>query len=292
MEVLFATDGESPGHKAARLLDKIGNRERMNVTVFSVVSFALALEQGAATTGHYSVEAGQRYVAAAVERTVAGLRAAGFTAGGRIEAGDPALEIVSAMGTNGYDVALLGSGSASWLGQLVLGSVANKVLQGISSSVVIVHRLLTDHGGKVLVGADGSDGSEAALGVLEDFADPRRTKVSVMSVAAPGASENLVRLDISEASRTPERVGQVVLSEARSHSEMAAERLRKAGFDVDTIVPEGSPGDLLLREADSGRFDMIAVGARGRGPFPHSILGSVSDKVARRAATALIGRSR
>ncbi len=294
MEVLLATDGSSPADKAVSLLEKIGNRDGLNVTVFSVVSFALALEQGAAKVGHYSVEEGRRYVATAVDRSVAELTDAGFTATGRIADGDPALEIVSAAEQGAHDLVLLGSGSTSWIGQLMLGSVSNKVLHGSSSSVLIVHKVLDDDNGSVLVGVDGSDGSQAAVRCIEGFADPARTRVSVMAVAAAGASENASRLGIPESEESPEGIKEIkekVLAEAHDHSAVAAERLRDAGFEVDTIVHPGSPAELLLKEAESGDFDVVAVGARGSGPFPRTILGSVSDKVARSAAAALIGRA-
>jgi nucleotide-binding universal stress UspA family protein len=65
----------------------------------------------------------------------------------------------------------------------------------------------------------------------------------------------------------------------------------EAGFDVTDQLAMGPPSEQLLKEAESGTFDLVAVGSRGLGPVRRVLLGSVSDHVARLARAAFVARS-
>lgn len=101
----------------------------------------------------------------------------------------------------------------------------------------------------------------------------------------PGAAS--VPLEVSEQN---EAIENQMRNRAQRHADHAATRLRDSGFAVDAHIASGSAAEQLLKEAESGRFDLVAVGSRGMGPFGRTMLGSVSDHVARHCRAALIGR--
>ncbi len=73
-----------------------------------------------------------------VRRTVARLRAAGFTAEGTVVAGQPARCITEAASRLGSDVIILGHRHLSWFGRLTERSVCSEVLEAASCPVLVV----------------------------------------------------------------------------------------------------------------------------------------------------------
>jgi nucleotide-binding universal stress UspA family protein len=72
---------------------------------------------------------------------------------------------------------------------------------------------------------------------------------------------------------------------AQAQTELAAarERARAAGVAADTSVRGGHPAREILTVADELHADLIVLGTHGRGGFEHLLLGSVAEKVMRKA---------
>ena len=70
------------------------------------------------------------------------------------------------------------------------------------------------------------------------------------------------------------------------HADRTATLLCDAGFEAEERIDAGNPTEQLLKGADSGEFDLVAVGSRGLGPFRRALLGSVSDHVVRHSRRA------
>jgi nucleotide-binding universal stress UspA family protein len=66
-----------------------------------------------------------------------------------------------------------------------------------------------------------------------------------------------------------------VLSEALEKAKTAAPDL-----NVTSKLMEGYPADRIIETAQEGKFDIIVMGRRGQGHLRHTLLGSVSDRVA------------
>ena len=138
MKVLYATDGFEPSIDAGKLLEKVGDKDRIGVTVMSVT------HTGFPAPEHMPLmldpEPSRRedtleIVDGAVER----LREAGFNATGRTAEGHPGQEIVRLVEKDWYDLIVMGSGNRTWLGARLLGSVSTYVLHTSPWSVVVVH---------------------------------------------------------------------------------------------------------------------------------------------------------
>ena len=64
--------------------------------------------------------------------------------------------------------------------------------------------------------------------------------------------------------------------------------LEAYGFSVTTRVEWGPTADVIVKVAETGEHDLIAIGQRGAGRVADLIIGSVSDRVIRRARIPVI----
>ena len=76
---------------------------------------------------------------------------------------------------------------------------------------------------------------------------------------------------------------------ARQQAEIAmnefVKRARDSGARIEaTRVEPGDPARTIVDEADRGNYDLIAMGTHGRTGLAHLLLGSVAEKVVRRAS--------
>jgi nucleotide-binding universal stress UspA family protein len=294
MKVLFATDGFEPAIDAGTLLEKIGDRDRIDVTVMSVTHAGIPAPEHMPIMLD-PVNSRREDTRELVDGAVRGLLAEGFKAAGRTAEGHPGQEIVRVVEKDWYDLVVMGSGNRTWLGARLLGSVSTYVLQSSPWSLLIAHEALPeDQKGRVLVGTDGSRGAEFTVQTLARFADPARTEITVVSVV-PRNSPLLMPVPgpthiSAEALAHNEELERRMRERGQRHADRTATLLGDAGFEAEARIDSGNPTERLLEEADSGEFDLVAVGSRGLGPFRRALLGSVSDHVVRHSRAALVGR--
>ena len=287
MKILFATDGQPPARRAQKVLEKIGRRSGHTVRVMSVAGVSDDVPVLEDRTRNRIDEARQ-----VSELATGELRNEGFDADGFTRPGSPAAEILKAIDELQIDLTILGAGHRTWLGNLILGSVGTHVLHSSPTSVLIVHEWFQEPAtGRVLVGTDGSSYSQRATELFARFADPGRCNVTVVAVA-PNAQSTLVRHPALAPTYEPfdQHRQEEVIEWAEGHGTRAREMLQKAGFEASSATSVGSAANVLLKEADSRRTDLVVVGSRGLGPVERTALGSVSDNVARHAAAALVAR--
>jgi nucleotide-binding universal stress UspA family protein len=284
MRVLFATDGADPSVQAGELLGRLADRRRTQVVVLSVNDFDVAM-RSARERGQYSAEAGHEVARRAADLGAEALLEAGIaTVETRVEDGDEASEIVHAAEHDGFELVVVGTGKERWLDTVVLGSVSSSVVHASPCPVLVVHRAPEpDRAIRVLVGADGSEGSSHAVAAFAELADPERCAVTVITVAAPPAEPR-------GGAPAETDVDAEVADDARRSVDAAATVLTDAGFRVETEVVSGNSGTVLLERAERLHADLVVVGARGLGHFRAKVLGSVSERVLRKARATLVGR--
>jgi nucleotide-binding universal stress UspA family protein len=144
--VLFASDGSPSATHAGKLLAEWPIFGAAAIRVVSVADVVRPWHSGLAPTMYRQVVAAHakdlemartEHDALAAE-TADRLRTAGRTVDVSVRAGDAAAEIVDEASEWGADLIVLGSRGRTGLSRLVLGSVARNVLQGSTSSVLIV----------------------------------------------------------------------------------------------------------------------------------------------------------
>ena len=135
--------------------------------------------------------------------------------------------------------------------------------------------------GRIVVGADGSDGGDAALRWALDEAELRG-----------GTVDAVMALRVTPMLASPAVGALIDPEEEMAHArevlaasvESAAER--RAGVVVHQVVHTGGAAHVLLEAAQGA--DLLVVGSRGRGGFRGLLLGSVSQQCVHHAPCPVV----
>ena len=288
MKVVYATDGFPASIAAGRLIADVADPKRVEVSVVSVAPHgSLHLEHLPLQLD--PIEARRQQSLEIVETTAGQLEADGFKVVGEALEGDPGDEIIRLTESDEVDLTIVGAGSRSWLGNLLLGSVSTAVLHASQSSVLVVHAYEPAGAPRIVIGADGSTGAEMATRDVIDFADPERCQVEVVSIIRP--PENSLRAgEESSTSEVTGRVDGATTSQARSSAEQLQALLHDAGFHARARTALGHPSEQILQESQAEDVVFVALGATGGGGARPPWMGSVSEQVVRHARATLVAR--
>ncbi len=140
---------------------------------------------------------------------------------------------------------------------------------------------------KILVPIDGSAHADRALDFALDLAQKYSADILILTVLQyrMGIAQSLPQ-DIETESAYFDNIREY-------HERMLSESLEKAkknapDVNVSTKITEGYPADIIIDTANEEGFDTIVMGRRGQGHLTHTLLGSVSDRVADMSPCALI----
>ncbi|MDQ3767061.1 MAG: universal stress protein [Actinomycetota bacterium] len=288
MKILYATDGFPASGAAGRLIAEVADPKRVEVSVVSVAP------HGSRHLEHIPLqldplETRRQQSLEIIDAASQRLESDGFKVEEEALEGDPSDEILRLIESEGHDLAVVGSGSRTWLGNILLGSVSTAVLHASPSSVLVVHAYQGGAAPRIVIGADGSRGAELATRNVIDFADPQRCQVEVVSIIRPPEKS----LQVDDESRTSEVTGRVddaTTSEARGGAEQLQSLLHDAGFHARARTALGHPSEQMLHEAQADDVALIALGSTGRGRALPPLMGSVSDQVVRHARATLVAR--
>jgi nucleotide-binding universal stress UspA family protein len=200
-------------------------------------------------------------------------------------AGSPAWAITLRAEEWQADLIVVGSHGRSPLGRLILGSVSQTVVTQAHTSVRVARARSAEshHPLCILVGVDGSAQAELAVRAVSRRAWPSGTTIRLVTAVDPMLVTILAATFMPvgwEADESEDERARV-----RKMLEGAADtvRLRNPGLEVATVMEDGDPKHVLVREAERCGADCIFVGARGRNQLQRLWLGSVSAAVTARA---------
>lgn len=162
------------------------------------------------------------------------------------------------------------SGMARWL----LGSVAESVLRQSPCPVLLIRPEAAPKEAQfkhVLVPIDGSALSQDVLQRL-----PR------LIPRAPGAKITLLRASGLSFQDHAGVIDAFSLEQFMQHLEEEIRQLSVEGFDMDYRVVDGEAADAILTLASELGCDLVAMSTHGRSGIKRFLLGSVTEKVARR----------
>lgn len=172
---------------------------------------------------------------------------------------------------------VLGSRRMSSLREaLTAGSIAVPVIAHAPCPVVVVRDAEPVDGGVVVVGVDGSSGSEEALAYAFDLASRRNADVLAVRVCrmTAGAAAAAIAADMmEEAHATTER-------------QLAVWTAKYPGVVARREVVFGHPVQVLTDESEGAVA--LVVGTRGLGGFRGMLLGSVSAGLVHHARCPLV----
>jgi nucleotide-binding universal stress UspA family protein len=205
--------------------------------------------------------------------TVARL-APGVAVTASLHRGSAARALVEASTT--ADTVVVGARGRGSLTAAVLGSVSAQVAMHAHAPVVVIKNRegSTAPGDRVVVGLDGSAGSQACLAYAFEQADSRGTTLDAV-LALPAELAGWVP-DPSQDSTDAMTRGELLLSEA-----LAGWAPKYPGVQVRRSIMFDDPVSALSRSSDGAQ--LLVVGSRGHGGFAGLVLGSVSHGVLQEA---------
>jgi nucleotide-binding universal stress UspA family protein len=131
---------------------------------------------------------------------------------------------------------------------------------------------------RILVPTDFSDCSEEAVRYGRDLATALGASLHLLHVVQDPYTQPWA------AEAFPAPLGDLLTQwEEQARARMAGD-LSEADRSKVTIVTQiGSPFFEIIRYAQEQHVDLIVIGTHGRGPIGHMLLGSVAEKVVRKA---------
>ena len=298
MKVLIAYDGSECSDAAILDLRRAGLPAVAQVLVLSVAEMSMLVEavpsgtllacpgmvlpdsmESDATSGHQLQEA-KAFAAQAADRLRADFPSWNINTEAWVDAAGSAI-IRTAHAWN-PDLIVVGSHGRSGISRFVLGSVSQQVLHHLTCSVRISRHPLNpqERSIRLLIGVDGSDDAKAAIHSVVERNWPAGTEaraVGVLESQVPHATvaklEGATHTAMEDESRS--RISKAVYE--------AALDLAKCGLHASHQVLTGTPGEVLLAEAEQWSADCVFVGARGLSGPERFSLGSVSTAVASHA---------
>jgi nucleotide-binding universal stress UspA family protein len=199
--------------------------------------------------------------------------------------GSPAWEVVFRSDQWKPDLIVVGSHGRTALGRFVLGSVSQRVLTEARCSVRIARGRVEEPGSpvRILVGIDGSPGSEDAVRAVAARAWPQHSEVKLMVVDDPLVPAFVGDI-IPPLAETIDESNAEDRAWAEEMLTVSASILKTTDIKVTTEIRQGDPKKELPKAAEEWGADCIFVGSAGfSNRFERFVLGSVSAAVAARA---------
>jgi nucleotide-binding universal stress UspA family protein len=187
------------------------------------------------------------------------------------------------------DAGLLVVGSATQhhaVGDLLHGSVTDRLLHGATCPVAVVPADWESGGGVAVVGAaytDTPEGHEALRGAVT-LARGAGAKLRVLSAAEPEGFNQTFGGGAGVHALTFGEIGGTLRTAAERAAEEATAGLDDVDVDLDVSVQD--PAEFLI--AASQRVDLLVCGSRGYGPKKAVLLGGVTRRVTVEATCPVI----
>lgn len=286
MRILLATDGSPEAglalRAASRLLARAGSQ--MHLLHVSTEPRFPKLSPLAKQALHHRLAAETRRI---LEQAKAIMTEEGVDALTLCESGSPARVIMRE--SEDYDITVIGAKGSNVRAEVGLGPVASRLVEHASGCVLVGREPPSDKQVRILVPVDGSDGSNQALDALTSYFDLESADITLLHVI-----EKLwLPPEQEEEPSDPEskQTTQFLLEMRREAEQLLMDariRFLEQHSGVTTSIREGVPANEILSEADQGDYDLVVVGASAATDMKHSVLGSVSSKVAWNAPCSVL----
>jgi len=135
----------------------------------------------------------------------------------------------------------------------------------------------------ILVPLDGSELSEVALGYARSIV-ASGGKITLLSVIDVPTTQAYMLYDIpimalpSEEKRD-EDAFEKLREQTEKYLRARADTLREEGFNVDVLIFNGVPEDIIVEQAKALEISAIVISTHGRSGFSRWLFGSVTQKI-------------
>ncbi|MBI4849597.1 MAG: universal stress protein [Nitrospirae bacterium] len=179
---------------------------------------------------------------------------------------EPHQEIVDEAAERKIDMIIIGRRGRTGLKKFLMGEVASKVISHASCKILIVPKAARIEYRNVLVAADGSTHSNAA--VAEAIGIAKRCGSGIIAVSA--------MRDETES------------EEAKANVEKVVEMAQKEGVTVEALTPIGRSYEVIVETAGGRGVDLIVIGTYGKTGLKKILMGSSTEKVIGNAGCAVL----
>ena len=180
------------------------------------------------------------------------------------------------------DLLVVGPRGAGRIGSILLGSVSQSLVHAMPTSILVA-RAPTGAPRRVLVAADGSPPSVAAVTFLGGFPLPSGVDLRLLVSVTCWTNEyrGIESRDWFE-----------LVAAERKHAigiaDRLIEQLERQGRTCTPVIRDGDPKREILDAALELDVDLIVTGSRGLGGFKGLVLGSVSRAVSKAAPCSVL----
>jgi len=202
----------------------------------------------------------------------------------RIRVGDPVKQILAEVRDGDYDMMVMGARQGGGLKQQLLGSVAQKIVRRVPTSVLVAREVGTGLE-RILICTSGNDVAEPVIEIGNWLAEATHAQATLLHVTdtAPGMYTGLREIE-----ETLPRLLQSDTSIAR-HLRRGAEILERCHVPTELKLRRGIAADQILSEAREGDYDLTVIGASGAaGRLQEWLLGNVTRQVVKHAPRSVL----
>ncbi|MDW7771755.1 MAG: universal stress protein [Desulfobulbaceae bacterium] len=185
-----------------------------------------------------------------------------------LEQGEPFERIVHVAHDENCDLIVMGRSGLSHLERELMGGVTARVIGHTDRHVLIVQEEARFVWNRILVAADGSSNSEAAVDHAISVAKEHGAELAVIAVAQ--TDEEMLAL-------APEHI-QYLVEKNLKYLEEIKKRCEEQGVAVETFVREGEPHAQITELADEIGATLIVMGTHGRKGISRLLMGSVTER--------------
>ena len=132
---------------------------------------------------------------------------------------------------------------------------------------------------KIMVPTDFSEPSESALKYARAFAEQFGATLHLLHVV----EDPFLYAPTSEGYVIPPHLHEEMETAARDRLNSSLSPAEREKFQAQLVLKHGSPFVEVVRYAREQDIDLIVMGTHGRGPIAHMLMGSVAEKVVRKA---------
>ena len=180
--------------------------------------------------------------------------------------------------STGAELLVVGARGMGGFRGLALGSVSRRALHDATCPVVVVHDDASRLGKPVVVGVDGSEGSQRALEWAIGHARRRGVRAIVI-YAWRGPS-------VPQLWYGPHADPDVLARRASQFLDAQLADLDTSGVEIERRAVDNRPSAALIEAGVLA--SLVVVGSRGHGQVTNVVLGSVSDQVAHHATCPVV----
>jgi nucleotide-binding universal stress UspA family protein len=300
MRILIGYDGSSCADAALDDLRRAGLPRNAEVVIFAVsemwlpvilnheLNSPLASSSSNFTIGGSKSRQPQAAIAAAPVSEAASLalaakdrlqtRFSAWTINVEESSGSPAHEILKKAEELKPHLIVVGCHGRSGLGGFLLGSVSQKVVNEARCTVRVSRGTAWKDGSPVhiIMGLDGTAGSELALNAVASRVWPTSSAVRLITAVDPVVASSRKK-NLTAAKGMKREFVEKFMKDA-------SERLRKRSLSVSTQIEEGDPKHMLITAAEEWGADCIFLGASSASNvLERFLLGSVATAIVARA---------